>query len=92
MEEEKVNLKDVLYYARALPDVGVYDVCELKVRAVYDTWFSAIDKDTKRAYLFNYSDIGKVVFRDRLSALNVVIDAEIDHGRRFFEKNNDIYE
>ena len=51
--------KDKLYYARIMPTVGVYDVCDLIVRTVEDTWFIGVDKHDKHAYLFSYSAIGE---------------------------------
>jgi len=36
-----------IYYARILEKVYMYEVYELKVRTIADTWFSATDKNTK---------------------------------------------
>lgn len=33
---ESVNVKDILYYARIIPTVGIYDVCQLTIRTVKD--------------------------------------------------------
>ena len=75
---DTINLKkkDVLYYAQILPNVGIYNVCEMIVCSLYDTYFAAIDKREKKRYLFNYSDIDKIIFSDRLTALTIVTDAE----------------
>ena len=51
-----------MYYARILPSVRIYEVCEIKIRTVEDTWFVGIEKREKHAFLFSYSDIGKVYF------------------------------
>ena len=66
---------DILYYARILPDIS-YDVYELKVRMITDTWFSATEKITKMAFLFDFGSIGKEVFVDRNDALLKVREAE----------------
>ena len=66
----------VLYYARIMPTVGLYEVEELKIRTVTDEYFVGIEKNTKHAYLFGYSTIGKYVFKDRKLALNLVKEAE----------------
>lgn len=72
----QLKRKDRLYYARIIPRTRIYEVCELIVRTVRDTWFSAVDKRDKRAYLFNNSDIGEIVFFDRGTALAKVNEAE----------------
>lgn len=71
-----MNKGDKIYFARILPRVGIYDVCDLKVRMVAETWFSAIDNRSKQTFLFNNKDIGKIVFYKREEALEVVKAAE----------------
>ena len=68
--------KDIIYYSRIIPTSGIYDVCELTVRTIEDTWFVGIDKRDKHAYMFNNTDINKTVFTDRKDALKKVLDAE----------------
>lgn len=72
----RLKKKDRLYYARIIPKTGIYEVCEVLIRTVEDTWFVAIDKRDKHAYLFVYDDIGKILFYERNVALTKVIDAE----------------
>lgn len=67
---------DIIYFTRILPRAGTYDVYDLKVRMVADTWFSATDNRTKQAFLFHNKDIGKIIFFDRGEALNTVKAAE----------------
>ena len=71
-----LNKGDKLYYARILPYVGTYEVCDMNIRTVTDTYFVGVDKRDKRAYLFGYGSLGKEVFEDRKEALNVVRKAE----------------
>lgn len=68
--------KDIVYYARIIPNTGIYDVCELKIRTVKDDWFVGVDKRDKRAYLFYQKDIYNVIFFNRNDALNKVRAAE----------------
>lgn len=68
--------KDIVYYARIIPTSGIYDVYELIIRTVEDNWFVGMEKRDKHAYLFNDSDINKVVFKNRNDALKKVLDAE----------------
>lgn len=63
---------DILYYAR----LTTFDVCELIVRTVADDYFVGLDKIDKRAYLFYYEDLGKIVFENRQDALDTVLIAE----------------
>lgn len=68
--------KDIVYYARILPQVNIYDVCDMIVRTAEDDWFVAIDKRDRHAFYFNNSDIGTRVFFDRNEALSKVKEAE----------------
>lgn len=65
-----------LYYARISHNLGMYELCELKVRSVYDTYFVALENRTKIAFLFGYNLIGDVVFFSRKEALEKVREAE----------------
>ena len=44
--------KDIVYYARIQPTLGVYEVLELLVRTVEKERFPGMDKREKRVYLF----------------------------------------
>ena len=59
-----------------MPTLGIYDVCELKIRTVADTYFVGTDKRDKRAFLLPYSAIGEYVFIDRKDAVDKAITAE----------------
>ena len=72
----QLKRKDRLYYARIIPTTKIYEVCEIFVRTVRDTWFVAVDRRDKRAYLFDNKDINKIVFFDRNIALEKVNEAE----------------
>lgn len=71
-----MNKGDRIYYARILAPVGMYEVYDLVVRSVGDTWFSATDSKTKQAFLFDNKDIGNTIFTDRNEALKKVKEAE----------------
>ena len=66
---------DVVYYARIIPNI-LYEICELKVRTVTDTYFVGTEKQTKHAFLFSLKAIDKDVFYNRKDALYKVNDAE----------------
>ena len=69
---DKIRQNDIVYYARIMPRLGIFDVYDLKVRTVEDTYFVAIDKRDKKSYLFNFTDINKTVFTNREEALSKV--------------------
>lgn len=73
---QELSRGQIVYYARIMPTVGLYEVEELKIRTVTDEYFVGIEKNTKHAYLFGYSTINKYVFKDRKLALNLVKEAE----------------
>ena len=73
---DKIRKNDIVYYARIMPKLGIFDVYDLKVRTVEDTYFVAIDKRDKKSYLFNFTDINKTVFANREDALSKVKEAE----------------
>lgn len=72
----ELKIKDIVYYTRILPAVGVYDILELKIRTVEDNWFVGMEKRDKQAFLFHDKDINKTIFTDRKKALKVVNEAE----------------
>lgn len=88
---ERLKKKDKLYYARILPQVGIYEVCDLVIRTVADTWFVGIDKHDKHAYLFHYSDINSILFFERNQALLKVLEAEKKSPILEFETNYEQY-
>ena len=72
----QLKRKDIVYYARIIPNTGIYEVCELIIRTVADDYFAGMDKRDKRTYLFGYNAIDNTVFVDRKDALSKVKIAE----------------
>ena len=64
-----------------MPILGIYDVCELKIRTITDTYFVGTDKRDKRAFLLPYSAIGEYVFIDRKDAVDKATIAEENNKR-----------
>lgn len=79
--EHEIKKKNILFYAQILPPVGIYNVLEMKVATVYDTYFAVIEKRDKHRYLFNYEDVGKTIFFNRNECLKKVKYAEA-HGKK----------
>lgn len=84
----ELKRKQVVYYTRIIPSHGIYDVYDLTVRTVAETWFVGIDKRDKHAFLFNTKDIGHMVFLERNEALRAVGEAENNKTEMI---NNEIY-
>lgn len=87
----QLKKKDRLYYARIIPRTRIYEVCEVIVRTVRDTWFVTVDKRDKRAYLFNNSDFDVIVFKDRDIALSKVLNAEKSAPKEKYEIDYEEY-
>ena len=85
--EYEIKKNNILYYAQILPSVGIYNILEMKVATVYDTYFAVIEKRDKHRYLFNYEDVGKTIFFNRNECLEKVKYAEA-HGKKV---SNEIY-
>ena len=87
----QLKKKDRLYYARIIPETRIYEVCEVIVRTIRDTWFVTVDKRDKRTYLFNNSDFDVIVFRDREIALSKVLNAEKSAPKEKYEIDYEEY-
>lgn len=73
---KKFKKGDKIYFSRILPEVGVYEVCDLKVRMVTEDWFSATEKRTHKTFLFSYTDINRTIFYNREEAVLTVKEQE----------------
>ena len=83
MEDKPVKIKDKVYYARIHHNTVTYDVCDLVVQSVRDTYFAATDKRDKHRYLFSYNDINKLIFLDKEDALKIVLDAQANRPKKY---------
>lgn len=78
MEKYVLERKNIVYYAMVIPTCQIYEIIQLKIRTINEDmkFFVGVDKDSKHAFLFNFSDLGKCVFIDREDALSFVRIAE----------------
>ena len=67
---------DIVYYARIMPNLGIFDVYDVKIRTIADTWFSGVEKRDKKVFLFPYSAIDKYIFFNRKDAVDMATNAE----------------
>ena len=88
----QLKKKDRLFYARIIPRTRIYEVCELIIRTIEDTYFVAIDKKDKHAYLFTYEDIDIILFAKRDDALSkILIKSRFRTAGRTFMVLGDIF-
>lgn len=85
--------KNKVYYARILPKVKIYEVCDLIINSIdyVGEWFVAVDKRDKRSYLFNFDDIDNIVFFERNIALSKVLEAEENAPKNDFHTEYEEY-
>ena len=78
---EEIKPKQHLYYAQILQSVGEYNVLEMIVCTLYETYFAVMEKRDKHRYLLNYEDIDRTIFFNRSECLEKVKYAEA-HGKK----------
>ena len=71
---------DYIFYARIMPKMGLFEVEELIVRSIGDTWFTALNSKTKQSFLFSFSQEEKDYFFTRSPALEKVKLAQSTYG------------
>ena len=81
---------DMVYYARVIPNI-IYEVCELKIRTVEDTYFVGIENRSKHAFLFDNINLNKTVFYNREIALKIVKEAEKNKTKDYSESSYEEY-
>lgn len=47
MNKEAFHKKEIVYFAHIIPQLGIYDVCEIIIRTIEDDYFVGIDKHDK---------------------------------------------
>lgn len=50
MNDEELKIGTKLYYARIMPTLGVFDIYDMKVVALYDTYFAAQEKESENKH------------------------------------------
>ena len=67
---------DIVYYTRIMPNLGIFDVYDVKIRTITDTWFSGVEKRDKKVFLFPFSAIGEYIYLNRKDAVDTATNAE----------------
>ena len=77
-----MNVSDKVYYAQMMPTIPQFEMLELSVRTITESWFVGIEKKSKHAYLFSNKAINKTVFYSRKECLDIVKKAEENCKKR----------
>ena len=83
-----IDVGNIVYYARVIPQCDIYEVLGLTVRTVDDDgWCVGIDNDgTKQAFPFDKEDVGTLVFFSEKEAEETVKTAKKKYGVRKLTK------
>lgn len=68
-----INKGDIYYYVRILEKSNICEILDLKIRIVTEDYFVGVEKKEKQCFLFNYSDIDSIVFKNKKDALEEII-------------------
>ncbi len=70
---------DIVYFARVLPKVEMYELLDLHIVSINDTYCSGVYSKTKQTFLFKREEAEEVLFSDRKLALKY-LDSKIDEN------------
>ena len=88
MSKTELTKGQKVYYARVFPQIGMFELIDLKVVTIEDTWFTGAEQRTKQTYLFGMNSINKTVFLDRQEALELVIETQESYKKTHKEKDS----
>lgn len=69
-----MKVGDTVYLCVVVPNCNVYDVLQLTLRTVEDSWAVGVDEHTKQAYLFGYNMVGQYVFTQHYEAQEAILN------------------
>lgn len=70
--KEDFNIGQIVFYTRILPTAGIYDLLEIKLRTVEDTYIVGCDEKDHTAYLVSEIEAETCIFTSRKDALNKI--------------------
>ena len=63
---------DHLFYGEVVKSCGIFEVHEISIRTIADTYFVGVDTETHKAYVFSYDQLNECLFNFRIDAANYV--------------------
>lgn len=70
--KEEFTIGQIVFYTRILPTAGIYDLLEIKLRTVEDTYIVGCDEKDHTAYLVSEIEAETCIFMSRKDALNKI--------------------
>lgn len=70
--KEKYTIGDVVFYTRIIPTADIYDLLEIKLRTVEDTYIVGCDAKDHTAYLISEIEAETCIFTSRKDALDKI--------------------
>ena len=68
-----MKIGDTVYLCIVVPNCGIYDILQLTLRTVEETWAVGVDEHTKQAYLFGFNMVGSYVFAEHYTAQEALL-------------------
>lgn len=91
--KDKIKINDTLYYAQIIPSLCHYNVLDMKVVDLYDTYFVCIEKSKEKIYPLNYTNVSETLFENRFFLFNyadikkIIFEDKLKALRAAKEKN-----
>lgn len=72
----EIKVGNWVYWARVRENTQEFDVIDLKIATIYDTYFVCTDEKTGQRHLFSNNNWENIIFPDRHEALELVLEAQ----------------
>lgn len=86
--KEEFNIGQIVFYTRILPKVGIYDLLEIKLRTVEDTYIVGCDEKDHTAYLISEIEAETCIFTSRKDALNKIKEEKKKGKENIWKEEN----
>lgn len=86
--KEDFNIGQIVFYTRILPTAGIYDLLEIKLRTVEDTYIVGCDEKDHTAYLVSEIEAETCIFTSRKDALNKIKEEKKKGKENIWKEEN----
>lgn len=86
--KEDFSIGQIVVYTRILPTAGVYDLLEIKLRTVEDTYIVGCDEKDHTAYLVSEIEAETCIFTSRKDALNKIKEEKKKGKENIWKEEN----